>query len=181
MKNPSTEQASFVFTRNHVPLVATATLSLKHNDSTTIIVELDAAYYSSSDTGTISYRSGTIESVDKGILQPFAPMDVYNWTSSSLVVAEDKSLIPLVSKLDQNYPHPFNPETSMNYELSLYCHVELKIYDLLGRDVATLVDREQNAGRYAVKFNRSNLSSGIYFYRMKAGNFHRTQRMILMK
>jgi hypothetical protein len=60
MKNPFTEQASFVFTRNQVPLAATATLSLKQNDSTTIIVELDASYYSSSDTGTVSMNDNDL-------------------------------------------------------------------------------------------------------------------------
>jgi beta-glucosidase len=181
MKNPSTEQASFVFTRNQVPLAATPTLSLKQNDSTTIIVELDTAYYSSSDLGTIAYNSGTIKSADEGSLQPFTPLDAYNWTGSSTVVKEDKNLIPLVSKLDQNYPNPFNPTTVITYQLFTYGYTTLKVYDVLGREVATLVDGEKSAGVHAVSWDASHLSSGAYFYRLKVGDFNDVKKMIHMK
>lgn len=70
-------------------------------------------------------------------------------------------------ELFQNYPNPFNPETGISYQLSSHSHVELKVFDMIGRNIATLVDQEQHPGNYEVKFNGSNLESGIYLYRIK--------------
>ncbi len=181
MKNPSSAQAIFVLTRDHLSLVTATTLSLKQNDSTTIIVELVAAYYTGSDTGTISYSSGTIGSVDGGSLQPFAPMDAYNWSVSSTAVKKDKNLIPLVDQLYQNYPNPFNPTTVITYQLLTHGYATLKVYDVLGREVVTLVDGEISAGVHAVTWDASRLSSSVFFYRLKAGNFVDVKKMILMK
>jgi len=181
MKNPSSAQATFVLTQNQLPLVAATTLSLKQNDSTTIIVVLDTVYYTSHDIGTIAYTSGTIKSVDEGSLQPFAPMDVYNWVGSSTAVKEDNNLIPLVNKLNQNYPNPFNPTTVITYQLVTHSYATLKVYDILGREVATLVDGEKSAGVHTVSWDASRLSSGIFIYRLKAGNFNDVKKMILIK
>ncbi len=84
-------------------------------------------------------------------------------------------------KLLQNYPNPFNPSTKINFELKKESNVTLKIYDILGEEVATLVNGRKKAGRYTVKFNASNLASGIYFYRLNAGTFTAIKKMILMK
>jgi beta-glucosidase len=181
MKDPSSEEATFILTRNKLPLVAATTLSLKQNDSTTIIVGLDTAYYSSHDLGTIAYSSGTIKSADEGSLQPFAPMDAYNWTGSSAAVKEDKNLIPLVNKLDQNYPNPFNPTTVITYQLLTHGYATLKVYDVLGREVATLVNGEKSSGVHTVSWDASRLSSGVFIYRLKIGNFNDVKKMILMK
>jgi non-lysosomal glucosylceramidase len=89
--------------------------------------------------------------------------------------------IPCNFKLDQNYPNPFNPTTTICYQLSFASHVELKIFDLLGREVSTLIDREQTAGTYEVKVDGNNLSTGLYLYRMKAGNLFRTCKMLLLR
>lgn len=70
-------------------------------------------------------------------------------------------------ELFQNYPNPFNPETGISYQLPDHSHVELKVFDMLGRNIATLVDKEQHPGNYEVKFDGSNLESGIYLYRIK--------------
>ena len=93
--------------------------------------------------------------------------------------------------LSQNYPNPFNPTTSMQYTISSRQFVTLKVYDLLGREVATLVNEEKPAGEYEVEFDISNLSggisakggyaSGVYFYQLKAGEFTQTKKMVLMK
>ena len=181
MKDPSSEEATFILTRNKLPLVAATTLSLKQNDSTTIIVGLDTAYYSSHDLGTIAYSSGTIKSADEGSLQPFAPMDAYNWTGLSTVVKEEKNLIPLVNKLDQNYPNPFNPTTVITYQLLTHGYATLKVYDVLGREVATLVNGEKSSGVHTVSWDASRLSSGVFIYRLKIGNFNDVKKMILMK
>ncbi len=84
-------------------------------------------------------------------------------------------------KLLQNYPNPFNPSTKINFELKKESNVTLKIYDILGAEVATLVNGHKKAGRYSVKFNASNLASGIYFYRLNAGPFTAIKKMILIK
>lgn len=83
--------------------------------------------------------------------------------------------------LYQNYPNPFNPFTKIKYQLAKNSNVTLKIYDLLGKEVATLVNESLKAGIYETEFNASNLSSGIYYYRLITGDFSDTKKMILIK
>jgi hypothetical protein len=83
--------------------------------------------------------------------------------------------------LEQNYPNPFNPTTEISYSIPSAQKVVLKVYDELGRETATLVDREQAPGHYTVDFNASNFASGVYFYRLQAGDFVQMKKMILMK
>jgi hypothetical protein len=104
---------------------------------------------------------------------------------------EDEKQIPLEFALMQNYPNPFNPSTVISYQLPVSSDVTLKVYDVLGNEVATLVDEEKPAGNYEVEFsakggsasggNAYNLASGIYFYKLQAGNFIETKKMLLMK
>ncbi len=89
--------------------------------------------------------------------------------------------IPQNFLLDQNYPNPFNPSTQINYSIPSAQKVTLKIYDELGKEVATLVNTEQAAGNYTVDFNASEFASGVYFYSIQAGNFMQMKKMILMK
>jgi hypothetical protein len=84
-------------------------------------------------------------------------------------------------RLFQNYPNPFNPITSIQYAVGSRQFVTLKIYDVLGNEIATLVNEEKSAGHYTVEFDGSKLSSGIYFYQMKAGSFTATKKLILLK
>ncbi|MGA9293039.1 MAG: T9SS type A sorting domain-containing protein [Ignavibacteriaceae bacterium] len=83
--------------------------------------------------------------------------------------------------LSQNYPNPFNGTTNIIYSIPKATFVTIKVYDILGKEIATLVKEEKKAGSYEVEFNGSNLVSGIYFYRMKAGDFIQTKKIILMK
>ena len=83
--------------------------------------------------------------------------------------------------LEQNYPNPFNPTTKINYSIKEKGNVELKIFDLLGSEIATLVNEEKTPGNYEVFFDASNLSSGVYLYTIKAGSFVQTRKMLLMK
>ncbi|MEO6694909.1 MAG: T9SS type A sorting domain-containing protein, partial [Ignavibacteria bacterium] len=89
--------------------------------------------------------------------------------------------IPVEFSLSQNYPNPFNPTTKINYEVPFANQVILKVYDLLGKEVMTLVNDKQPAGRYEVQFDGTALSSGAYFYRLEAGDFKSIKRMILIK
>ncbi len=83
--------------------------------------------------------------------------------------------------LEQNYPNPFNPTTKINYSIKEEGNVELRIFDLLGSEIATLVSEEKEPGNYEVYFDASNLSSGVYLYTLKAGSFVQTRKMLLMK
>jgi tetratricopeptide (TPR) repeat protein len=80
-----------------------------------------------------------------------------------------------------SYPSPFNPVTTIEYTLPIDVKVVIKIYDIIGREITTLVNEEKTAGRYFVKFNASNLSSGVYFYSINAGNFYQVKKLILAK
>jgi hypothetical protein len=83
--------------------------------------------------------------------------------------------------LEQNYPNPFNPSTSIQYRVSNTSNVSMKVYDVLGNEVATLVNEEKPAGSYEVKFDAAGLSSGIYFYKLSAGSLVETKKMILLR
>ncbi len=100
-------------------------------------------------------------------------------TVSTGIVNEE--LIPDNFVLFQNYPNPFNPSTNIQYAISSRQIVSLKVYDVLGNEVATLVNEEKPAGIYEVIFNASNFSSGIYFYQLRSGSFIDVKKMILMK
>jgi len=84
-------------------------------------------------------------------------------------------------QLEQNYPNPFNPNTKIKYTIPAESFVQLKIYDVLGNEVATLVNEEKSTGSYTVDFDASNIPSGVYFYTLNAGSFNETKKMILMK
>jgi hypothetical protein len=108
---------------------------------------------------------------------------------SQEIEAEVKA--PNVFSLEQNYPNPFNPNTVISYQIPVSSNVTLKVYDVLGNEVATLVDEYRQSGKYEVEFsdkggsayggNAYRLPSGIYFYQLKAGNFIETKKMVLMK
>ncbi|MCH7962844.1 MAG: T9SS type A sorting domain-containing protein [Bacteroidetes bacterium] len=104
---------------------------------------------------------------------------------TTVVSVEDETQnLPTEFSLSQNYPNPFNPSTRIQYAISSKQFVSLKVYDVLGNEIATLVNKELPAGSYVVEFNiaqNSILSSGVYFYQLKAGNFIETEKMILVK
>ncbi|MBK7631131.1 MAG: family 10 glycosylhydrolase [Ignavibacteriales bacterium] len=88
---------------------------------------------------------------------------------------------PTEFRLEQNYPNPFNPSTSINYSISSRQFVTLKVYDILGKEVAILVNEEKPAGNYVVEFNATNFTSGVYFYQLKSGSFIQTKKMVLLR
>ena len=83
--------------------------------------------------------------------------------------------------LYQNYPNPFNPTTKIEYSIPKTSFVTLKVYDILGREVVMLVNEEKSVGNYKAEFNGSNLSSGIYFYKLQAGDYTSVKKMVLLK
>ena len=98
-----------------------------------------------------------------------------------ITVVERNDLQLLSYKLEQNFPNPFNPSTTIKYSIPNQSKVIIKVYDILGNDVETLVNKEKAAGSYKVNFEASNLSSGVYFYKIQAGDFVETKKMILIK
>lgn len=96
-------------------------------------------------------------------------------------IKDEYSPLPQIFSLSQNYPNPFNPSTVINYSLAKSGFVELKVYDILGREVASLVEEKQSIGNYKIEFNASSLSSGIYFYRLQCGDFSETKKLILLR
>ena len=96
-------------------------------------------------------------------------------------VRMDKKATPQILVLEQNYPNPFNPSTTISYELPRASTVSLKIFNTLGQEIATLVNEGKEAGYYQAVWNASNVPSGIYFYRLQAGEFVETKKAILLK
>ena len=103
--------------------------------------------------------------------------DVFGWEGLMAV----ESILPGSYELKQNYPNPFNPSTSIEYALPEAAKVKLTVFNTLGQQVALIVDSYQQAGYKSVEFDASALSSGIYYYRIKAGDFSDMKKMILIK
>jgi photosystem II stability/assembly factor-like uncharacterized protein len=96
-------------------------------------------------------------------------------------IVEVEIRVPNKFELSQNYPNPFNPTTKISYEIAKETVVSLKVYDIIGNEIATLVNDTKPAGAYEVIFDASNLSNGVYLYKIQAGNFTATKKLILMK
>lgn len=96
-------------------------------------------------------------------------------------VPDQSTGLPVSFSLSQNFPNPFNPSTVIRYQVPVASHVRLAVYDILGREVRVLVNEQKTAGRYEVKFGASGLASGVYVYRMQAGAFADTKKLLLLK
>jgi len=121
---------------------------------------------------------------DKSIYSNVAHYPDTGWVVMNVlspVVSVENENIPQAYNLSQNYPNPFNPGTKIKYSIPQLSQVQIKVYDVLGNEVTTLINEEKPAGEYEVEFNGSNLPSGIYFYQLKAGEFVETKEMILLK
>jgi len=104
-----------------------------------------------------------------------------NLSIQPLYVGVEDEVIPTKFELSQNYPNPFNPTTAIKFSLAKESKVSLKVFNNLGEQVAELVNGNKSAGNYRINFNASNLASGIYYYRLEAGDFVQTRKMILLK
>ncbi|HVO72977.1 MAG TPA: cellulase family glycosylhydrolase [Ignavibacteriaceae bacterium] len=135
----------------------------------------DVGYYGNHGSGLFDRTSGAHVYTD--ILEAITDTNKVN---PVVGVAEPPSALKSFF-LGQNYPNPFNPSTIITYEIPAVSYVILKIYNILGREVSTLVNGIKNPGRYEVKFDAGNLMSGIYLYRLQAGRFTETRKLIVLK
>ncbi|MBI5726209.1 MAG: T9SS type A sorting domain-containing protein, partial [Ignavibacteriales bacterium] len=149
------------------------------NTELAFYAELDAYYVS-----LLMQQNG----ISKTGLYAVSGFEDYNKKVHSLLQKRGKGgveatpeIIPDTYSLLQNYPNPFNPATTIKFNIPVTGNVSLKVYDILGREVITLVDEVKTAGSYSISFNASKLSSGIYFYRMQSGKFTQVNKMVILK
>ncbi len=124
-------------------------------------------------TNTTVTSSVFYVSVGGSVIPPLQPSMVKSTTQAYL--------LPSKTKLLSNYPNPFNPSTTIKYQLKKPGFVSLKVYDILGREVANLVNEYKDTGFYSVTFNANNLSSGLYIYRLKINGYVSSKKMLLTK
>ena len=103
------------------------------------------------------------------------------WFATVTTGIEDGSPTPVGFELRENYPNPFNPSTEISYHLPFTVHLSLKVYDLLGREVDVLVNEEKSAGSHRATWDAAKMPSGVYFYKLTAGSFAETRKMVLMR
>ena len=171
---------------------------------TTIITRMDntlsflSRYHDSSKQLTIGTRVGTFPAMSQervfgivwvdigsgiGINSPvkFDTVIHYNGSVMTITSVLNGTSVPNLVILEQNYPNPFNTATKISYSLQQRSHVTLKIFDLLGREIAILVDQWNDSGSYTIDWNAKNLSSGMYLYQLQAGDFVETKTLLLLK
>jgi len=130
----------------------------------------------------VVYLGVGLEQIADPVLRDSLVVRSLRWLMDGVVVsAPDDNIIASSFELKQNYPNPFNPVTSMQYAVGSQQFVTLKVYDILGKEIATLVNEEKPAGEYTVEFDASSLASGTYFYKLTAGEFVSVKKMSLLK
>jgi hypothetical protein len=142
---------------------------------------VDVASLPVDSTGHIAVAFDIVQGVQRGEASEVA---IALFAGKSLVMQKTISLtvaVPTKYELGQNYPNPFNPSTTIHYQVPADGFITLKVFDLLGREVATLVNEEQKADYYKVTFDASRLASGVYFYRLQAGEFTAAKRLMVLK
>lgn len=136
-------------------------------DNTVGLVEIDYARYNNAIVAYCISSTGNV-------LKSRQPVQLVG-------ISQTGNSVPGDFKLYQNYPNPFNPNTIIKYRLSMVNFVSLKVFDVLGKEVSTLVNEEQIAGSYEVEFDAGSLSGGIYFYRLSVNDFNETKTMVVLK
>jgi len=112
---------------------------------------------------------------------PARSITTLSFSGALITSVDNKSIMPVEYSLLQNYPNPFNPSTTIGYSLAKESFVQLKIYDVLGREIKTLIDEKESVGTYNVHFDAKGINSGIYFYKIIAGDFTQSNKMIVIK
>jgi hypothetical protein len=155
-----------------------------NSDGTLDIVGAGITLFGSNQTSVYIWNAGVNYDASK-IVNPVFQFNVRHngvYGDNNLVsVGNVNAELPSGFTLEQNYPNPFNPSTNLGFGISKWGFVSLKVYDVLGNEVATLVNESKPAGRYVVTFDGSGFASGVYFYELSAENIKQTRRMLLLK
>ncbi|MGE5402781.1 MAG: T9SS type A sorting domain-containing protein, partial [Ignavibacteriales bacterium] len=155
-------------------------------------IELDFAEYNGMDISNPGeYLTHNKQKVDDDVW--FTPEDVnkgedsvvkeaLKWINDNVLsIHPENTSVVTEFNLKQNYPNPFNPATTISYSIPKGAFVDLKVFDMLGREVSTLVSKEQSAGEYKVQFDASSLPSGVYIYTLQAGQFKDSRKLLILK
>jgi len=141
-----------------------------------------AMHYGPMGVGRVVFTTFGFETIADATVRSLFAEKVTDWLTVPVGVNEfENNAIPTSYGLEQNYPNPFNPSTTITYSLANDEHVSLKVYDIIGREIAELVNEDQAAGTYSLDLDASSLASGMYFYKITAGNFVSTKKMVLLK
>ena len=131
---------------------------------------------------TTTYKNTTNRTIEFGPLSSDEMQFVfYTYFTGQISPVNDNEPVPIMFELVQNYPNPFNPTTSIQYSVISHQFVSLKVYDVLGKEIATLVNEYKAAGKHQAVFDARQIPSGVYFYQMEAGDFRQTKKMVLMR
>jgi hypothetical protein len=131
--------------------------------------------------GSVDFTHEIFDNTGSGHPNDGFDATVYTLDFSGIVGVEDVDQLPQDYALDQNYPNPFNPATTITYAVPQNSFISLRVIDILGNEVQTLVNETKSAGTYTVSFDAASVPSGVYFYTLEAGNFVSTKKMILIK
>jgi hypothetical protein len=153
--------------------------ALRLRESTTIFGSTTVSYLFFTKSGAqVSLFTDNDNPPASGVIN----LEGYSYSGPFITNAvEPISGVPKTFSLNQNYPNPFNPSTVISYQLPVISEVTLKVYDILGNEMATLVDEYKPAGKYEVEFNAEILTNGVYFYRLTAGEYTAVKKMIFLK
>ncbi|CAN0541190.1 unnamed protein product, partial [Scytosiphon promiscuus] len=140
----------------------------------------DTAFFSNqiNDLGEYYWRVRAINSFDSTTWGSNSNITPFKFTIVQATPNEEEES-PLTFRLDQNYPNPVNPSTNISYSIHQASFVTIEVFNLLGQKVSTLVNEKQSSGNYTIRFDAMNLTSGVDLYRINAGEFSQTKRMIL--
>jgi len=144
----------------------------------------DTVYNDPEDPNNLGYALWPAMGTIRNDMGAYGGPNAANWNIIVTAIEDEEAKdlqIPTEFELAQNYPNPFNPSTTIQYGIKERSSVELILYDILGAQVTVLVNEEQDAGFYNVNFNAGRLASGVYLYRIQAGDFIQTKKMVLMK
>jgi 5'-nucleotidase/UDP-sugar diphosphatase len=161
-----------------LPLIPSATYSVTANAFTKVFLE----YLQVPFTNLHEFRGDTTEfQVLTDYIKAHSPISPVSGGRIVSPVNEKEGSLPQKFFLAQNYPNPFNPATEIRYGIQGTVHVTLKVFDIVGREVVTLVNEQKPAGEYSVRFDATGLASGVYFYRLEAGSLLQTKKLIVLR
>ena len=161
------------------------------NDNDVVVASYDVDLSGLGGGAAVVFASGFLAPEDNqngaafGLFAALPDGDVVEFpiNNEALALAKggDSDLLPNTFSLNQNYPNPFNPSTTISFELPQDSNVQLRVYNVLGQEVETLLDEPRSAGYHQVNFNASNNPSGVYFYKISADSYSNTRKMMLVK